>query len=189
VAFDFRHARVLGLTSPVPPGLCTFPEVNLRFYARKGDDQCGVVFIAELVPNPFVAWAANASYNEHYTTVRMTSRATVVGPLRRVRHDIVACGKRHTVAATGLGEARHFASGSSSEFFTNRAWGFGISRFGKPITYRVMHPSWRTFPVDDIFVDVDFTALYGTPWSALTNRAPDSVILAEGSEVAVYPWG
>lgn len=46
VAFDFLETRVL----EVPwPGYRVFPEINLRFYARDGEER-GVVFIREFVP-------------------------------------------------------------------------------------------------------------------------------------------
>ncbi|HEX4590209.1 MAG TPA: DUF2071 domain-containing protein, partial [Gemmataceae bacterium] len=35
VAFDFRDTRVLGIPWP---GYRHFPEVNLRFYVRRGDE-------------------------------------------------------------------------------------------------------------------------------------------------------
>src|SRR5215468_781631 len=52
VAFDFLDTRVLG----VPwPGYRNFPEVNLRFYVRHGE-QRGVVFVREFVPLRLVAF-------------------------------------------------------------------------------------------------------------------------------------
>src|SRR2546429_431786 len=46
VAFDFLDTRVFAIPWP---GYRNFPEVNLRFYVRHGE-QRGVVFIRELVP-------------------------------------------------------------------------------------------------------------------------------------------
>src|SRR6266699_1116460 len=69
VAFDFLDTKVLG----VPwPGFRNFPELNLRFYVRYGN-QRGVVFVREFVPKRFVAWAARTLYNEPYRAARMTS--------------------------------------------------------------------------------------------------------------------
>src|SRR5438105_349004 len=45
VAFDFRDTRFLGIPWP---GYCNFPEINLRFYVRRGAER-GVVFIREIV--------------------------------------------------------------------------------------------------------------------------------------------
>src|SRR6202162_2508683 len=69
VAFDFLDTRVWG----VPwPGFRAFPEVNLRFYVRRGE-QRGVVFIREFVPRPLVAWLARAIYNEPYLVAPIES--------------------------------------------------------------------------------------------------------------------
>src|SRR6516225_5763311 len=68
VAFDFRDTRVLG----VPwPGYRNFPEINLRFYVRRGDER-GVVFLREFVPKRLVAWLARLLYNEPYLAAPMT---------------------------------------------------------------------------------------------------------------------
>src|SRR3954469_20731239 len=67
VAFDFLDTRVLG----VPwPGFRNFPEINLRFYARRGDER-GVVFVREWVPQRLVAWLARTLYNEPYAAAAM----------------------------------------------------------------------------------------------------------------------
>ncbi|HWN91309.1 MAG TPA: DUF2071 domain-containing protein, partial [Verrucomicrobiae bacterium] len=62
VAFDFLDTRVLGIPWP---GFTRFPEVNLRFYVRRGERR-GVVFIREFVPQAVVGWVARALYNEPY---------------------------------------------------------------------------------------------------------------------------
>jgi len=62
VAFDFQDTRVWGVAWP---GLRRFPEINLRFYVRRGNRR-GVVFIREFVPQPLVSWLARAIYNEPY---------------------------------------------------------------------------------------------------------------------------
>src|SRR5215213_8997960 len=62
VAFEFLDTRVLG----VPwPGYRDFAELNLRFYARRGEER-GVVFLREFVPRFLIAWLARKLYNEPY---------------------------------------------------------------------------------------------------------------------------
>src|SRR5882762_9370980 len=62
VAFDFLDTRVLGIPWP---GYRNFPELNLRFYVRQGNER-GVVFIREYVAKRLVAWIARVIYNEPY---------------------------------------------------------------------------------------------------------------------------
>ena len=55
------------------------------------------------------------------------------------------------------------------------------------LRYEVRHPQWDVFPVRDYHIDLDWASLYGPEWAVLSGRAPDSVVLAAGSAVAVYP--
>ncbi len=186
VAFDFRQTRVLGVQAPPQTTLRDFPEFNLRFYAREGDRR-GVVFVRELVPNALVAGVARAVYNEPYSVARMMSRVTQAGDVRRVRHDFTSGGKRHLIAVTSRGLATIPPEDGFETWVKEQAWGFGRLRNGRPTRYRVAHPTWRTYAVERCDLDVDMEALYGPRWRFLQGRAPDSVVLAEGSAVAVYP--
>ena len=84
VAFDLLDTRVWG----VPwPGFRQFPEINLRFYVKRGERR-GVVFIREFVPQPAVAWLARAIYNEPYLVAPIDSdaadEASAVVTIRRL---------------------------------------------------------------------------------------------------------
>ena len=186
VAFDFRQTCVLGVHAPPSTTLRDFPEFNLRFYVREGDRR-GVVFVRELVPNGFVAGVARAVYNEPYSLARMTSRVTQVGDMRRVRHDFTFGGKRHLIAVTTHGPAAVPPEDGFETWIKEQAWGFGRLRSGSPTRYRVAHPTWRTYGVEQCDLSVDFEALYGPAWGFLQDQSPDSAVLAEGSAVAVYP--
>ena len=60
VAFEFRRTRVGGLAIPLH---IAFPEINPRFYVRRGGKR-GVVFIRELVPRWAMGTVARLLYNE-----------------------------------------------------------------------------------------------------------------------------
>src|SRR5229473_2672893 len=69
VAFNFRETRVLG----VPwPGYRDFPELNLRYYVRRGPER-GVVFLREFVGLHLVSWIARNVYNENYRVAPISS--------------------------------------------------------------------------------------------------------------------
>jgi hypothetical protein len=53
----------------------------------------------------------------------------------------------------------------------------------------VNHPEWDVYPVTAFRADVDWGGLYGPAWAAMTGRDPDSIVLAAGSAVSVYPLG
>lgn len=186
IGFDFSQMRVLGWSVPPLFGVCDFPEFNLRFYVREGDRR-GVVFVRELVPTPLIALAARLTYNEKYALARMTSRVTQVGDMRRVRHDFALNGHAHSLAVTAHGPPSDPDPDSLDDWIKEQGWGFGQTRGGKLIRYRVVHPHWRTYAVQECHLSLDFASLYGPAWQFLQGRAPDAVTLAEGSHVAIYP--
>ena len=158
----------------------------MRFYVRDGS-QRGVMFVRELVPSPVVAGLARTIYNEPYHTARMTSRVTQVGDARRVRHDFIYQGTAQMVALTSRALAAIPPPDSFETWVKEQEMGFGRSHFGQMTRYRVWHPEWRVFPVEEYVLNVDFALLYGERWRFLQNRSPDSVVHAEGSNVAIFP--
>ena len=183
VAFDFHDTRVLG----VPwPGYRNFPEINLRFYVRRGEER-GVMFVREFVPMRLVALLARAIYNEPYLAVPMRSHIESTGNELRVEHHFTFGGKAHSIRAVGGMAATCPASDTLEHFFKEHRWGFGRSRRGRGLSYEVAHPTWHCHPVHSFELHIDFAAAYGPQWSILNGREPESVILAAGSEVAVFP--
>ena len=186
VAFNFTQTRVLGWSVPYPRSLCDFPEFNLRFYVRQGNRR-GVVFVREFAPSPIVCGLANLLYNEPYTAVPITSRVTQVGNIRRVRHDFTVDGTPQMVAVTTNSPAIQPPLESFEAWVKEQEAGFGRTRGGRLTAYRVWHPTWRIYPMENYQVGIDFAHLYGDHWRFLQGRTPDSVVLAEGSHIAIYP--
>ena len=186
VAFDFSDTRIQGRSVPNLPNLRTFPELNLRFYVRQGDKQ-GVVFVREIVPNPLVASLARLWYNEPYVAAPLTRSVQLNGPQGRTeRHTLRWRGtEQHIAVALPQAEPQEPNEGEFGAWVTQRPWGFGTGRGGRPTRFHVYHPLWRTLPVEGCEITLDFAALYGAHWTFLQNRAPDSVLFAEGSPVTV----
>lgn len=183
VAFQFRETRVLGVSWP---GFRHFPEWNLRIYARSGADR-GVVFVREFVPQWLVASVARATYNEPYRRARLTEAVDESGQAITVEYGVQWAGRRHSLAVVADKPAAVPDDASEAHFFKEQTWGFGVSHFGTTLRYRVMHPAWAVYPVRESRADLDWAALYGQPWAAMQSREPNSVFLAAGSAVSVYP--
>lgn len=185
VAFDFRETRVLGVKVPWH---INFPELNLRFYVESKDphgrDCVGVVFIREYVPRHAIAWAARFGYNEPYRTIPMRSKVTREGGRIEAVHDFSRRPDRLRAAAPAT--PRIAAEDTAEHFFKEHEWGFGRTRAGQTLVYRVEHPVWESYPVDDYEIDVDFGRLYGPAWSFLNDATPEHVVFAEGSPIKVY---
>jgi uncharacterized protein len=182
VAFDFVDTRVLGIAWP---GFTRFPELNLRFYARRGERR-GVVFIREFVPKAIVAWLARALYHEPYLVAPIESgvspEAGAIATARRLHWR----GRDQRIEVTGGTPAVRPAEDSLEHFFKEHEWGFGQSRRGRTLAYRVRHPVWEVYPVCSWSLDFDAEFVYGPGWGRLSTEKPASVLLAAGSAVSVY---
>jgi uncharacterized protein len=185
VAFDFLETRVLGVAWP---GFRSFPELNLRFYVRRHDER-GVVFVRELVPKRLVASLARTLYNEPYVAAPMTSTVVEDGESVSVERRLSFAGRTHTMRAIGTKPAYVPEPTSEEAFFKEHHWGYGRTRNGRTLRYHVWHPVWPVYAVREARIDLDWAAVYGPAWASMQSAAPASLVLAVGSEIAVYPRG
>jgi uncharacterized protein len=185
VAFDFIDTRVLGIPWP---GYRNFPELNLRFYVRQGNER-GVVFIREYVGKRLVAWIARGLYNEPYRVAPMTGAVKEDTGSITVEHRLIVAGRTNVLRVTGSKPAYCPEPESVEHFFKEHHWGFNTDRRGRTVRYRVDHPKWDIFPVREWHIDLDWEAVYGPEWKEMNDAKPISTIFAQGSPVAVYPKG
>lgn len=188
VGFLFRDTRVLGVPVPFHRH---FEEVNLRFYVTHttpdGELRRGVVFVRELVPRRAIATVARVVYNEPYRAVPMSHRVDL-DPERggEVSYGWRADGVAARLSATATGPATFAADGTEAAFITEHYWGYTRQRDGGTQEYRVDHPSWRLWRVDDAVLDGDTASVYGAAFAEVVAGQPRSAFLAVGSEVAVH---
>jgi uncharacterized protein len=183
VAFEFLNTRVLG----VPwPGYVNFAELNLRFYVRQRGER-GVVFIREFVPQRIVASLARWTYNEPYLAAPLTATRLDTSDSLAMEYRLRWAGKEHVIGVSGLKPAFVPAETSVEHFFKEHQWGFGITRRGRTIRYRVVHPVWEVYPVRAYKLELDWAVVYGPEWGFLAEAIPCSTVLAAGSAVQVYP--
>ena len=76
--------------------------------------------------------------------------------------------------------------GSHGEFIIEHYWGYTKRSGTRVDEYKVEHPKWELFSVKNEVIDVDFGATYGDEFAFLGDAKPYSVLLAKGSEIAVY---
>jgi uncharacterized protein YqjF (DUF2071 family) len=183
VAFDFLDTRVLG----VPwPGFRNFPEINLRFYVRRGERR-GVVFVREFVPRRVVAFLARAIYNEPYVAAAMSSRVREDDGRISIEHRLTFEGRENRLSVVATKPASRPPSESTEHFFKEHEWGFGTGRRGGCLSYRVVHPCWDCYRVESYALDWDWRSIYGEEFAFLGSAEPCSVVAAVGSEVSVFP--
>lgn len=182
VAFMFLDTRVLGV--PVPFHI-NFEEVNLRFYVKRETEteiKRGVVFVKEIVPRYAIATIARVLYGEPYEAWRMNhfknGNDLNYGWWKDdfVNNIKIEIGKNMGVPAEN----------SHGEFIIEHYWGYTKRGLNRTDEYKVEHPKWELFDVNNAEMNIDFAKLYGERFNFLNNQEPHSILLAKGSEISVY---
>lgn len=184
VGFMFVDVKLLGFNIPFHTN---FEEVNLRFYVKFKDGDTwkrGVVFIKEFVPKPAITLVANTIYKENYQTFPM--KHVWVEQEHQFEVDYLWKNKNwHNFSVTAASKAEEILTGSEEEFITEHYWGYTKIGANRTSEYGVEHPRWQVYPVKDYKIHVDFGINYGSDFAFLNEAKPDSVFLAEGSEIRV----
>lgn len=182
VGFMFIDTRVLGI--PVPFHI-NFEEVNLRFYVKRETEtevRRGVCFVKEIVPRFAIATVARMLYGEPYETWRMSHEEKD----KVVSYTWKKGGienRLHVEVAENLGVP---AENSEGEFIIEHYWGYTKRGENRTDEYKVEHPKWELYKVNYAEIEVDFGKTYGAEFAFLSDQEPASILLAKGSEIAVY---
>jgi uncharacterized protein YqjF (DUF2071 family) len=185
VGFMFVNTKVLGLKIPWH---VNFEEVNLRFYVKyeeEGTVKRGVVFIKEIVPRSAITFVANTLYREHYQTLKMRHEWRQEESSRLFGYSWKTGKKWNRFEVTTELNSIEMEEDSETEFITEHYWGYSRQGANKTFEYEVTHPKWNHYPVTEHKIDVDYAKTYGKQFGFLNDRTPDSVMLAEGSEITV----
>jgi len=184
VGFMFVDVKLRGFNIPFHTN---FEEVNLRFYVKfkeGGIWKRGVVFIKEFVPKPAITFVANTLYKENYQTFPMKH----LWVEQKNQLEVTYSWKNrnwNSFAVTATSKAEDILADSEEEFITEHYWGYTKIGVNKTSEYGVEHPRWQAYPIKDYKINVDFGINYGDDFAFLHNATPDSVTLAEGSEIRV----
>ena len=185
VGFMFKRSRIFNIPIPL---MGTFEEVNLRFYVKRkvGDTyRRGVVFINETVPYKPVAWLANKLYKEHYIAIPTRHRIDLGAEIRSIQYDWKINDVWNNISVEASIESREMLQGSLEEFIFEHYYGYTKISDSESQEYRINHPKWRVNNVNNSSVQCDFTQMYGPDFGALSHQNPESVIIAEGSDISV----
>lgn len=185
VGFMFLNTKVLGMKIPFHTN---FEEVNLRFYVKREDSdevKRGVVFIKEIVPRMAISFIANTLYKENYESMKMDHEWKEINENSEATYRWKSRNRWNTFSVDYNPKAQEIEPNSNVEFITEHYWGY--ARVHELVTneYEVTHPKWHHYHINDYKIDVDFGETYGQKFSFLNNQKPNSVMLAEGSEITV----
>lgn len=185
VGFMFKRTSLFNIPIPL---LGTFEEINLRFYVKRMEGNLvkrGVVFINETVPYRAVGWLANMLYKEHYISIPTKNLIETRQEAKNIRYEWKINKAWNHIAVTAGIENFTMNAGGIEEFIFEHYYGYTKLNDRVSQEYEVNHPRWRINKVIDYSIYCDFNSMYGKDFSFLSDRAPGSVIIAEGSPVTV----
>lgn len=183
VAFRFAGLRVFGLPLPTAGD---FPEVNLRCYVRRGERRAAV-FLNEYVPAHLVVIGARLLYRQPYRLAEISHRVQGGGEAIEVRTTFARGDRRGEIRLRAANRPETPPESSVEHFLKEHYWGFDRGRRGTGFRYRVDHPVWRTFPVEEHHVAIDPATLGDERWREVDWRERlHSVLFAEGSAATIY---
>ena len=186
VGFLFLNTKIKGIRIPFHG---KFVEINLRFYVQRFDgkeNRRGVTFIKEIVSKPMVTIIANSVYKEKYETMKTDHHIKTENTELNVEYSWKK-NSRNSFGIIASGISEPLQAGSKEEFITEQNWGYTKVNENKTIEYEVTHPRWNIYPVKQSEIKVDFKNVYGKEFAFLSNTNPESVMLAEGSDIKLYP--
>lgn len=182
VGFMFLDTRVMDFLVPFH---VNFEEVNLRFYVRReleNEVRRGVVFVKEIVPRMAIAAVARSVYGEPYERWNMSHFRDD----EHVRYSWQKGSCENTISVERGESLGVPTENSHGEFIIEHYWGYTKRTGGRTDEYKVEHPKWELYSVKNEKIDVDFGATYGDEFAFLSDAKPYSVLLAKGSDIAVY---
>lgn len=185
VGFMFIKSKIFGI--PIP-GLGTFEEVNLRFYVTRKDGgmiKRGVVFINETVPHKAIAWLANKLYKERYTAIPTKHSWRITIESKQVDYYWKIKNNWNYIKVNAAFGKEAIQPDSMEEFIFEHYYGYTKVSGVATEEYKIEHPRWNTNKINGVDINCDFEDMYGKSFSHLSGKAPSSVMLAEGSAIAV----
>ncbi|MFL5752562.1 MAG: YqjF family protein [Bacteroidia bacterium] len=184
VGFMFLETKVWGIKWPKHTN---FEEVNLRFYVKYNTGtewRRGVVFIKEIVSKHIITLMANSLYNEQYETMRMRNRFE-----QGTDHFVVSYSWKkpewNSISVKASVKKKSLQKESLEEFITEHYWGYTSKNSRQTYEYAVEHPQWLIHDIESYELDCNFKEVYGERFDFLQARKPDTVFMAEGSEILV----
>jgi uncharacterized protein YqjF (DUF2071 family) len=185
VGFMFKNTRLFHIPIPF---FGTFEEVNLRFYVKRKEGNSikrGVVFINETVPYKAVAWLANKLYKEHYIAVPTKNEIEISSQFKNVKYEWFIDNKWNHIAVNAENNCDFMLPGTVEQFIFEHYYGY--TKINNQISqeYHLNHPSWKINKVLSYSIDCNFESMYGIDFAFLNHQEPDTILIAEGSDVSV----
>lgn len=183
VGFKFVNTRVKGIRFPFH---VNFEQVNLRFYVKRkinNEIRHGVVFIKEIIDKPIVKLIAKVLYKENYITMPMKHNWNISNKNTNISYQWKTKEQWNTISIDTTNKLSSSKAESEERFIAEHYWGYIQVNPNKSYEFRVEHPEWKMYGLNNYNIAIDFKSTYGNDFKQLQNQKPSSVFLVEGSEV------
>ncbi|MCY7361326.1 MAG: DUF2071 domain-containing protein, partial [Ignavibacteria bacterium] len=127
----------------------------------------------------------NKLYKEHYISIPTKNKIEITSLYKNIRYEWKINEEWNHIAVNGANKKEQMLPGSLEEFIFEHYYGYTKINDQQSQEYKVNHPRWQVNKVTDYSIDCNFKSMYGNDFSFLNQQQPDSVILAEGSQVTV----
>lgn len=160
------------------PRVSDVPALGLAFYVRDTHRR-GICLLGGFLGSGLLGRAGRWLLREPAESANLTTTRDGLA---------LARGERtHRVTWRAEGDWIHPGRDTPEHLLLERRFLFAAPKRGMTRMIRFEHPIWRVRERVEPEIDVDFGALWGPEWEFLAGEVPRSVLLAEGSDVGVYP--
>lgn len=185
VGFQVRKIKVANVKLPL---IKDFEQIDLQIYVKRFDGanwRKGVVVINRIFDQPGLATLANTLFKTNYTSLTATGSVQETQQSLQVRYSwqFKEIEQSFRVRSNRLA-APYDKDDTVAAFLLDRSYGY-IKAKEDTYEYEIKHVDWHLFTVEEYSVDVDFSRQFDPGFNLLNNQTPHSVILTEGSTVAI----
>jgi hypothetical protein len=132
-----------------------------------------------------VAWVANYLYKEHYIAIPTKHKWDITPEKKAISYSWKMKKDWNNITVNASISKHSMKKGSIEEFIFEHYFGYTKVSDSETIEYKINHPSWQVNKVLDSKIICNFEEMYGKDFGFLSTEKPDSVMLAEGSDIAV----
>jgi len=176
----FQMSRSGFFSGPAIPWLGDFPEINVRLYSVDNQGRRAVVFLSLEASRLLPVLMARAVFGLKYqwSSMKILKKAGTISYATRRIGNPSARSRIVVRPVEASASADPITPGSQTAIALSAQWAFHQRHLGRTLHCRNHHEPWPLQPAQ--LVEFDDGLLRAAGFATLADRAPDSVLYAEG---------
>jgi len=182
VCFEFSNAKLFGFKIPFHQ---YFPEINVRTYVKRKDDETvkGIYFLSEMVPKFMTYFTGKFIYGEPFSLRNLT----ITKSRTNLKYTIDDSVCKINVEIEKGDVLQNQIQTEEQEFVIERSFAFCGKADQKVKIYEIEHQNWNLLDCKNLKFDVDKIGHLNTAiQNILLHKKPESVFMTDGSKVEVF---